>query len=283
MLASSHSDWPRQGHPGLEWLEDRCVPAAPPLTSALMPGPALPPSQSPAFTGPTSNQGVNGPTAAPASGAVSAPGPATTTQAPGTLGTINPTITAQITSPLLTVQTIGSGTISTANLGTAPTTLQPQPSQLQALPTIVVPSSFPGRLLFPGTDVQQRVATGDGPFAQSPGVYPVGGSEGLPAPLAPNARPAPRPVAPVPLPLPGPGLPGPAISSRPASVPSMVSSDFRADRTELEPPAPQQVLEAQELTAPGTADPNQADPDSDLDDLALAVFLIGFLGYTEGH
>src|SRR5262245_50624551 len=38
---------------------------------------------------------------------------------------------------------------------------------------------FPGRIVFPGSGTQARVATGDGPLTQLPGIYLTSGSEVL--------------------------------------------------------------------------------------------------------
>ena len=45
-------------------------------------------------------------------------------------------------------------------------------------PTAQAPPSYPGRIVFSGTGVQQRVAFGTGPFTQQPGLYLQGGGGG---------------------------------------------------------------------------------------------------------
>ncbi len=189
-------------HPVLECLEDRSVPAvtATNPTAAIAPlGPAaLSPTPGPVTTplSPTGN--VPSPLALSSPGtAIPVAGQTTPTPGPTAFG-------AQVPSPVLIVQTLSAGPISGIP---APGTLGVQvtnPTNAALLPSATVPTGFSGRLAFPGTGVQQRVATGSGPFDQPPGLFLVGGG-GDAAPLPPVVRVAPRP-APMPrvdLPVPG--------------------------------------------------------------------------------
>jgi hypothetical protein len=115
-----------------------------------------------------------------------------------------PLTTTQIGGPQLVTQVIGSKVVTLPAPGGNVVQLPPQPSSSSPLPTTTTTTTgFAGRLVFPGTDLQVRSATGDGPFTQLPGVYPVGGSNGLPPTLS-TPQPT-RPVIPPVVPL---GLPG---------------------------------------------------------------------------
>jgi len=191
MIARFHWAWPRwsrptqgQGRhspirprPALEQLEDRCTPAV-----------------------------ITQPTAAPPVLA----SPQVATVAPTVP---SPTLATQVGSPQLVTQTVnpnntspggilGSLTLPTGQFGPTFLALQNGPlvSPSQVLPPSAVlvapvaPSSYPGRLVLAGTGVVQRVATGDGPLTQPPGLYLPGGNNGL-APTGP-VRARARPVAP---------------------------------------------------------------------------------------
>jgi hypothetical protein len=129
--------------PVLEALEDRWTPAAP------------------AFTAPVA-------ALAPSTPAVTAVGGQSGPSLPGqTIGQTTGQVTSLFAS-LLTLATQPPQTSATLpGLSTAAGGLQQ--SALQAA------LGFRGRLALPGTGVQQRVGTGDGPFDQPPGVYLSGG------------------------------------------------------------------------------------------------------------
>jgi hypothetical protein len=84
--------------------------------------------------------------------------------------------------------------------GTINLSLAPSLAQLP-VPSFAAPTGFAGRIVFPGTGIDVRSATGDGPFSQLPGVFQFGGAGSPEQPEPPRPTP-PRPV------LPLPGLPG---------------------------------------------------------------------------
>jgi hypothetical protein len=69
------------------------------------------------------------------------------------------------------------------------------------------PLGYPGRIVFPGTGIDVRSATGYGPTSQLPGVFQSGGAG---SPQSEPPRPTPPPPPPV-LPLPAPRAPGTAL------------------------------------------------------------------------
>jgi len=102
------------------------------------------------------------------------------------------------------VQTLGTTSSTVPTIEDAPPASFVQ--QGPPPPTAQIPSSFPGRIVLTGTGVQQRVAFGNGPFTQAPGLYQVGGGggdENLPVPTQRQQRPAPQLV---PLSAPGEAL-----------------------------------------------------------------------------
>jgi len=71
-----------------------------------------------------------------------------------------------------------AGTLPTQAL---PTAAAPAPGQLPVgslLWTYQSAWGFAGRIVFPGTDLQIRSATGPGPMTQPPGLFPAGGGGG---------------------------------------------------------------------------------------------------------
>jgi hypothetical protein len=104
-----------------------------------------------------------------------------------------------------TTQTLQTSTLP-AQLGSTLTsqTLVQSLAQLP-IPSFLAPSGYTGRIVFPGTGLNIRAATGDGPLTQPPGVFQVGGAGETQAP-------EPRPTSPPPvLPLPAPRAPGTAL------------------------------------------------------------------------
>jgi len=146
---------------------------------------------------------------------------------------------AQVGSPQLVTQTINATATLSGNglagltlpaaqlaLGGVPLQNGTFTSSTQTLTPVgvlsapVVPSSYPGRLALAGTGVTQRVATGDGPFTQPPGLFLPGGNNGL-VPQGPVRR-VPRPVAP---PSPPSGSDSTAAALNPSSD-SQAASDL---------------------------------------------------------
>jgi hypothetical protein len=101
----------------------------------------------------------------------------------------------------------GSPTAQPLQTGTGPAqvgaTVNSQ-SLLQSLGQLPVPSFFaplgyPGRIVFPGTGIDVRAATGDGPLSQAPGIFQVGGGGTTEMPEPPRkVAPPPAPLLPLP-------------------------------------------------------------------------------------
>jgi hypothetical protein len=147
----------------------------------------------------------------------------------------SPLTTTSIGGPQLVTQVVGSKVVTLPANGGNAVQLPPQPSLLSPLPTVTATTGFPGRIVFPGTDLQVRSATGDGPFTQAPGVLPVGGSDGLPPTLS-TPQP-PRTVIPplVPLGLPGIG----AVDDTTALDTALASDSTQGSNTDQASDAPQ--------------------------------------------
>jgi hypothetical protein len=139
---------------------------------------------------------------------------------------VSPTPTALQGSVLREIdpQSTVTQTLGATNAPLAVALTASTPTIPPTLPTTQAPSSYPGRLALAGTGVQQRVAFGDGPFTQQPGLYLVGGGN---EEIFPPQRPAPQPV-----PLSAPG-------ETPTFSVSHEQADVRdVDAAWLLPPAP---------------------------------------------
>jgi hypothetical protein len=158
---------PQAFHPVLEVLEDRTAFAVDVVTSPVAQPPAAGTLAAPAQLAPVSPVvGLSGPNFQLNQG----------------------TLLREVVPQASLVQTLGTTSATVPTVEDAPPA-----SFAQAGPppqTAQVPSSYPGRLALAGTGVQQRVAFGNGPFTQPPGLFLVGGgNEELPPP---PPRPAPQ-------------------------------------------------------------------------------------------
>jgi hypothetical protein len=169
---------PHVFHPVLEGLEDRTAFAVDVVTSPVAQPPAAGTLAAPAQLAPVAPViGLSGPNFQLNQG----------------------TLLREVVPQASLVQTLGTTSTAVPTIADAP----PASFALPGPPpqTAQVPSSFPGRIVLTGTGVQQRVAFGNGPFTQAPGLYQVGGGggdENLPVPTQ-RQRPAPQ----IPLSAPG--------------------------------------------------------------------------------
>jgi len=188
-------------HPTLEPLEDRWVPDAVGLTGSVdSPQPAIAATAAPLTAAPTGTPVQAQPGQALAGRAVPAAGltagqalpqtnvptagqvalPTATVPVLGTPGVATPPLPNLVPLPAGSLPTLG--TADPRLLATQPgqATAPPAPATLNAVQQVATQSAlgFPGRLVFPGTGLQVRSPTGQGPVDQPPGQFLSGGDPG---------------------------------------------------------------------------------------------------------